>query len=251
VAGSGLHLGHITLETAARVKSADEVLYVLTDAVTENWVRQNSRQATSMRDFYEEGLNRRAIYTRMVDTVLTSARSGKHVMAMFYGHPGVFVTPSHEIIARAAAENIRAHMIPGISAEDCLFADLGFDPGDTGCVSFEATDMVIHGHKPSPAAWSVIWQPDTVGNLFFSEDRNSRKRVDVLKQYLLGFYPPKAECIIYEANTYSVGRPMINKIVLEELDEIEMSGISTLVIPPAIAPDVDRGKWDALRIGVP
>jgi hypothetical protein len=36
-------------------------------------------------------------------------------------------------------------MLPGISAEDCLFADLGIDPGIYGCQSYEATDFLANG----------------------------------------------------------------------------------------------------------
>jgi hypothetical protein len=36
-------------------------------------------------------------------------------------------------------------MLPAISAEDCLFADLGVDPADHGCPSYEATDFLVHG----------------------------------------------------------------------------------------------------------
>jgi len=31
-------------------------------------------------------------------------------------------------------------MLPGISAEDCLVADLGIDPASSGCQSYEAND---------------------------------------------------------------------------------------------------------------
>ena len=40
-------------------------------------------------------------------------------------HPGVYVAPSHETVLRARAEGYPARMLPGISSEDCLFADLG------------------------------------------------------------------------------------------------------------------------------
>ena len=54
----------------------------------------------------------------------------------------VFVQPSHESIAIARLEGFSARMLPGISAEDCLFADIGLDPGKDGCQSFEATDFL-------------------------------------------------------------------------------------------------------------
>src|SRR2546429_6584747 len=44
---------------------------------------------------------------------------------------------------QAREEGFEAEMLPAVSAEDCLFADLGVDPGDEGCQSFEATSFLL------------------------------------------------------------------------------------------------------------
>ena len=54
-------------------------------------------------------------------------------------------------------------MIAGISAEDCLFADLGFDPASTGCLTFEATDFLIHNRRVDPTCLVILWQIGVVG----------------------------------------------------------------------------------------
>ena len=41
----------------------------------------------------------------MVERILAPVRAGKQVVAAFYGHPGVFVQPSHEAIRRAIADH--------------------------------------------------------------------------------------------------------------------------------------------------
>jgi precorrin-2 methylase len=63
---------------------------------------------------------------------MTAVREGLNVCAAFYGHPGVFVYASHQSIRLARAEGFEAQMLPGISAEDCVFADLGIDPENMG-----------------------------------------------------------------------------------------------------------------------
>ena len=78
----------------------------------------------------------------MADAIVAEVELGKTVCAVFYGHPGVFARPSHLAIERTRALGHRAEMLPAVSAEDCLFADLGVDPGD-GCQSFEATNFVV------------------------------------------------------------------------------------------------------------
>ena len=42
-------------------------------------------------------------------------RAGFRVCAVFYGHPGVFVYPSHEAIRRARAEGFAARMLPALT----------------------------------------------------------------------------------------------------------------------------------------
>ncbi len=56
-------------------------------------------------------------------------------------------------------------MLPGISAEDCLFADLGVDPAEAGWQSYEATGSSSAAAAIEPRAALVLWQVDGVGKL--------------------------------------------------------------------------------------
>jgi len=64
------------------------------------------------------------------------------------GQPGMFADPLHDAIGRVRAAGRPALMLPGISAEECLFADRGIDPAQTGACSFEATDFLVHHRQP-------------------------------------------------------------------------------------------------------
>jgi precorrin-4 methylase len=240
VAGSGISLGHLTMETQNYIENSDIVLYVLTDIVTENWVKSHSLRCESMKSYYSEGVNRIETYTRMSDRVLKAARDGMQTCALFYGHPGVFVTPSHDIIKRAKVEGIKAKMLPGISAEDCLIADLGFDPGTTGCQAFEATDFLLFARKPETSAWLIIWQPEAIGDLTYTKNRQTTEKIDVLKEYLLNFYDKETPIAVYEANTYSIGIAKIVWSTIHKMDKLELTGISTFGIPPASNPLLDE-----------
>ena len=55
-------------------------------------------------------------------------------------------------------------MDPGISAEDCLYADLGLDPGTVGCTHFEASQLLFYRRLIDTSAWLVLWQVDVVGD---------------------------------------------------------------------------------------
>ena len=101
--------------------------------------------------------------------MLRDVRAGHVVLGIFYGHPGVFVSPSHRAIAIAREEGYKARMLPGVSAEDYLFADLGFDPACEGCVTYEASDLLIRNRPLNPSSHNIIWQVGAIGisNMMF------------------------------------------------------------------------------------
>src|SRR5215210_7816051 len=97
VVGTGLRTtGHLTTEAIAWVQAADKVLYVVGDPVAEEVLHSlNPDGAESLQGLYDEGKQRLQTYHEMVDRILRNVRSGLRTCAAFYGHPGVFVYPSH------------------------------------------------------------------------------------------------------------------------------------------------------------
>jgi uncharacterized protein YabN with tetrapyrrole methylase and pyrophosphatase domain len=135
----------VTPESASAIERADEVLYLVTQPLTAQWIERANPRSRSLHGLYESGKPRRETYAEMVDELLAPVRAGLGVCAAFYGHPGVFVNPGHEAIRRARAEGYRARMLPAVSALDCLVADLGIDPAATG------PQLRGHGLRRSPA----------------------------------------------------------------------------------------------------
>jgi hypothetical protein len=95
--------------------------------------------------------------------MLKDVRAGHDVLGVFYGHPGVFVSPSHRAIAVARQEGYEARMLPGISAEDYMFADLEFDPAVSSCNTCEATEILLRDKPLDPSVQNIIWQVGSVG----------------------------------------------------------------------------------------
>ena len=56
-----------------------------------------------------------------------------------------------------------ARMLPGVSAEDNLFADLGFDPVMDDCVTYEAADFLLQGKPMNPFTHNILWQGGCIG----------------------------------------------------------------------------------------
>lgn len=238
VVGTGIQLvGHLTLAAKAWIEQADKVLFAVADPVTAKWLRSLNPTAESL-PYNTDNQRRRETYREMVERILAEVRQGLNVCTIFYGHPGVFADPAHEAIRLAHREGFRAQMLPGISAEDCLFADLGLDPGKNGCQSFEATDFLIRQRKFDPTSALILWQIAVIGNLGFYKEEGHLHGLKVLAEVLETHYNSDHEVIVYEAAVYyPVCEPVIQRMPLFKLPETNVSLVSTLYVPPkALAP---------------
>src|SRR5262245_31948317 len=125
IVGTGIRLSQLSTEARACIEAADKLLFLACDAVTCSWLTQVNPGAESLHVHYGPGKPRGTSYAEMVERILAFVREGLKVCVALYGHPGVFAYPGHEAVRRARSEGYAARMVPGISAEDCLFADLG------------------------------------------------------------------------------------------------------------------------------
>lgn len=256
VVGTGIKaVGHMTLDARAWIARADEVHYVATDVLTEAAIRELSPHAQSLTRFYEVGRSRPDTYEAMTQTLLAGARAGRTVCAAFYGHPGVFVHPSHDAIRRARAEGIRAIMEPGVSAEDCLFADLGLDPAVVGCAQYEATDFLVYRRRPDPSAALILWQIGAVGDLTWNPGRTNADHLRILADALAATYGADHTVVVYEAAQLPTCLPLVLHVRLADLPAATLSTASTLFVPPrerrtADAAMVARLGLDARRFGL-
>src|SRR5215475_8866637 len=152
--GIGMTLGsHITPLSRSYIADADVVFTGLSDGIIELWLAKMNPDVRSLQSLYREGKPRSETYQQMVDAMLSEVRAGKRVCGAFYGHPGVFALPTHKAIEIARREGFPAHMEPGVSAEDCLYADLGIDPGKFGCQHYETSQYMLYRRRVDTAAW--------------------------------------------------------------------------------------------------
>ena len=181
-----------------------------------------------------------------MEEILSAVREGKRVCAVFYGHPGVYVQPSHDAVRRARDEAFEARMLPAVSAEDCLVADLGVDPGDHGWQSWEATGFLLHGVRPDPTAGLVLWQVDGIGKLDWNHDPDPRG-LSALADVLAELYPAEHELVFYRASIYPIAAAETTRIRLDELAKLPARSSRHVVRPAAPRPAGRRGDGEAAR----
>ena len=231
--GSGIKgVGHFTLEAQGWIEQADLVVYCVADPVTEIWVQDRAKESFDLYRLYGNDKPRISTYEEMAAMMVDGAREGKDVCAVFYGHPGVFVLPTHLAIRTLRKEGIPATMLPAVSALDCLFADVGVDPAQKGCQTVEATDLLLRRRPLLTESHVVIWQIGCVGDLGFRFAGYDNRNLGVFVEYLLEFYEPSQQMVHYQASQYAGVAPAVDRITLSELVEAQVTGISTLYIPP-------------------
>lgn len=252
VIGTGIKpAAHVTLEAREQLLRADKVYYLVADPVTVAFIHALNSTAKSLGVLFSSGAPRYAIYEQIVTTLVEAVRRDRQVCAAFYGHPGVFVFPSHDAVRLVRAEGFEAVMLPGISAEDCLFADLGVDPAAAGCQSFEATDFLVYRHIPSPATTLVLWQVGLIGRLDHGARGPVHGGLALLQNELLRHYPISHPVTLYEAARLAGHAARAETIALGELVAARVSPFSTLLVPPIDYPEADPTMLEMLGMSHP
>ena len=232
--GIGMTLGsHITPLARSYIADADVVFTGLSDGIIELWLAKMNPDVRSLQSLYREGKPRSETYQQMVDAMLSEVRAGKRVCGAFYGHPGVFALPTHKAIEIARREGFPAHMEPGVSAEDCLYADLGIDPGKFGCQHYETSQYMLYRRRIDTAAYLVLWQVGVAGDQSLARFSTGAAYRQVLVDVLARDYDLGHEAILYKAVTLPMHRPHIERISLRDLPAANVDMHMTLVIPPA------------------
>lgn len=238
---------HITPLARSYIEKSDVVFTVMPDGVMELWLAKMHPDVRSLQRYYREGKSRLRSYRQMVAAMLREVRAGKRVCGAFYGHPGVFTWPTHKAIEVAREEGYRAHMEPGVSAADCLYADLGIDPGKYGCQHFEASQLMFYRRHIDTAAYLILWQVGVAGDRSLRRFSTGAAHRRLLVEVLTRDYEPAHEVTLYEAAALPTSRPRIVRLPLEALPEAACDMHSTLVVPPASALEPDEEMRERLR----
>jgi uncharacterized protein YabN with tetrapyrrole methylase and pyrophosphatase domain len=240
IVGTGIKsIAQLTLEAVDHIRASELLLYLVAEPLTEHWLRKQNPAATSMVDCYQEGHNRMEAYREMIRRMLDACEKYETVCVAFYGHPGVFAFPTHEAIRQARARGHEATMLAGVSAADCLYADLGVDPAEHGCQDFEATDFLLKRRRFDPNVSLILWQVALIGQSEYRTRGWSPAPAAVLVEYLSDFYPLDHQVALYHASEYAICPSKTIWLPLAELPNRPMSAGSTLYVPPVRVAEAD------------
>ncbi len=248
VVGTGIKfLSQMTLEARTYIEKSEKVLFLVNDPVLKQWIMNTNKNSESLDDIYFGHERRLDSYDAITNYILEHLTQPLHLCVVMYGHPAVFSKPALDAVIRSKAQGCDAKILPGISAEDCLFADLLIDPGSCGCQSYEATDFLLHKRQFDPNSHLILWQPDVIGSQEH-HNLNDIGGLKLLSERLCKYYAHDHEIIVYEAAQYPGMQPHIIKIQLDELCSTALSSVCTLYVKPAAKSSYDINY--ATRLGI-
>jgi hypothetical protein len=237
ILGSGIRsIGQLTLEAVKYIERADKVFYCVADPATAGYIKGRNASAIDLYEYYANSKARDETYIQMAEAMLAPVRTGLEVVGVFYGHAGSFVSPSRRALTIARSEGYKAVMLPGISAEDCLFADLLIDPSYPGAQTVEATDLIIRNRPLMTSGHVVIYQVGCVGQAGFTFQGYENNQFGYLSQRLEREYGGSHPVVNYKAAISPLAEPTIQRYTVADLSKADVQKTidttSTFYIPP-------------------
>lgn len=222
VVGTGIGFrGHVIPAAETAIRRADTVMFQLDDVMTTAWVRELNPHAE---DLEKLAPRRRTlsphVYEAMANHVAAAVVEGHEVCFVTYGHPGVYQHAAHRSGELVREAGLPATMLPGISALDCLIADLGIEIGP-GCHLLDATTLVLQSKPLDPTSSLVLFQIGIFGNPYYGGDRPVPLRL--LTERLRDAWGDHHEAVLYEAAVLPESAPTVHTVRLRDLDSAPLS----------------------------
>ncbi len=195
--------GHLTREAEDALRRCNEILFLDAGIATRAWLETYCPKVTSLfATTYVEARARLPGYREMAVQVLDAALDRAPVGFAINGHPTVGVTASALVARAAGALGLDVAVLPGISAMDCLLAELMLDPVVEGLQMFEATDLLLRQRPMQNDVPALIWQVGTVETSLHTERPSRPERFRRLRAHLLTFYPPEHPATAVHASSH-------------------------------------------------
>ena len=231
-----LNVDQLTREVERVIRRSNEVLYVDTGVATRAHLASLCPRVTSLfESSYEESSHRLNAYHHMAARVLDAALDHPPVTFAIHGHPVVGVYAPFLIRDMAGLLNLEVQVLPGISAMDCLFAELMVDPCVTGMQMYEATDLLLRRRPLQPDVPALIWQIGCVETTLHTMRVSNSERFERLRDHLLRFYPADHQVSACYSSPHPLMPSTVYRFAVQELCEqahLLHSGF-TLFIPAA------------------
>ena len=241
--GLGLRRSHLTREGEQALRACRRVYAISYVPEALDTIRELCADVVDLRTLYRLGQDRLTTYKEQATTVLDAALDGGPVGLAVYGHPLILAMPSMFILRTAPPLGLQVRVVPGISALDCLLADLGVDPFITGVQAHEATDLMLFRRPLLPSLATVLWQVGSLETRLHTLGPSRPERLVGLQDYLTQFFPPDHPAFAVSTAVRDDQQPEIHRMTLADLPRhsaLLHLGV-TVYLPPAETAPADAG----------
>jgi uncharacterized protein YabN with tetrapyrrole methylase and pyrophosphatase domain len=185
----------LTLEGLGALRRARRVLHL---TATEEPMRRllaglGVTGARCLDELYHHGGLDDDNYRRLTAEIVREVEQHEKVALLLYGHPRVGVTLT-ALLERALGD--RVSVLPATSSFDTMINDLRRDPLEAGSVLVDANRLLLFELGIEPRLDYFIYHVDSVATRQTAHAGGNGSRWDLLRDYLLRFYPPDHEAIV-------------------------------------------------------
>ncbi len=246
VVGSGIQVyTQITAETEKDIRVAAKLFYLLPPPWAKNWMISLNSTAESLGPYDE--IENNQIQAQMVEKIVRAVRSGLRVCVVLYGHPSIGHGVGWQAINLARDEGFAAHMVAAVSAEDCLFAELGIDPAVAGYQSFDAVRFLLRKRQFDPQSNLVLTHLGQITQLGTIEV--VQKALVMLTQRLSDVYGIRYQATVYDASPLPDDPSRMRSLSLQDLPEVDLRPTSMLFVASLEEAPIDSDILNTLGLG--
>ncbi|KTC98353.1 methylase, partial [Legionella feeleii] len=209
------------------------------------------KRIISIKTLYVDGDKDIDNYYRIYRKTISYLKDFKNISLLVAGHPRFGVTLTQLFEIQASKENYILNVNPGISSLDTMLIDLKIDPLERGSVIIDVNRLLLFEHPLNTALDYFIYHISSIGNNrtdFMSPSLNNQG--NVLKDYLLKFYPQSKEIVMIESASTNSTNPTISRATLGELAILlqEVNFTSSLFIKGDINRHINHKFYNALTV---
>ena len=144
-------------------------------------------------------------------------RGGLAVCLAFHGRSALSTEVSRQALEQSRVDGFAAAVVPGVSALDCLFADLGLGLLSSGCRIY-GTEAFVERGRPDLSSALV---------LYLSDDSPLSELLALLRPA----YGEEQKAVLYEPARYAVLEPVVRRCSIGDIGEADLAQVSILYIP--------------------
>ncbi len=238
-------IDQITAETERVLRHAREVLFVDTGVATRRYLESLCPRVTSLFDeSYADDGHRLGAYHHMAARTIDAALDHAPVAFAMQGHPIVGACAPALIRDAAGLLGLSVRVLPGISALDCVFAELLLDPCLHGLQMYEATDLLLRRRPLQADVPALIWQVGSLETRLHTQRRSRPERFTRFQIHLRRFYPAAHPVTAVFATPHPLMQSTIRRFALDEIGSHahDLHAGFTLYVPPLHARPIEDAE---------